>query len=184
MLNVKFKVRDGRNSLSRPSSRTSQRSSSPSNVRTQRSRSADRTKITKITKNGQTITTVVDGKLSYGNTNNQFNKKKHTQRLFYPHTRVAVHMQYGAMKCVPPQSVAWQWNGRLLYAIRFNVNSIIIILIKFRSNKMYCVRWARPICKWKTQCLHHQTTIWRFENRLTDSCFCCKGKYDEFLYVK
>lgn len=67
MLNVKFKVKDGRNSLPRPSSRTSQRSSSPSSTRTQRSRSADRTKMTKITKNGQTITTVVDGKLTYGN---------------------------------------------------------------------------------------------------------------------
>lgn len=67
MFNVKFKVKDGRNSLPRPSSRSSQRSSSPSSVRTQRSRSADRTKITKITKNGQTITTVVDGKLTYGN---------------------------------------------------------------------------------------------------------------------
>lgn len=67
MFNVKFKVKDGRNSLPRPSSRTSQRSSSPSSIRTQRSRSADRTKITKITKNGHTITTVVDGKLTYGN---------------------------------------------------------------------------------------------------------------------
>lgn len=67
MYNVKFKVKDGRHSLPRPSSRVSQRSSSPSNIRTQRSRSADRTKITKITKNGTTITTVVDGKLTYGN---------------------------------------------------------------------------------------------------------------------
>lgn len=67
MFNVKFKVKDGRNSLPRPSSRTSQRSSSPSSIRTQRSRSADRNKTTKITKNGTTITTVVDGKVTYGN---------------------------------------------------------------------------------------------------------------------
>lgn len=67
MFNVKFKVKDGRNSLPRSSSRSSQRSASPSSVRTQRSRSADRTKTTKITKNGQTITTIVDGKLRYGN---------------------------------------------------------------------------------------------------------------------
>lgn len=73
MFSVKFKVKDGRNSLPRPSSRTSQRSiqsttsSSPLSIRTQRSRSADRTKTTKITKNGQTITTVVDGKVKYGN---------------------------------------------------------------------------------------------------------------------
>lgn len=67
MFSVKFKVKDGRNSLPRSSSRSSQRSSSPSSTRSSRSRSTDRTKITKITKNGQVITTVIDGKLKHGN---------------------------------------------------------------------------------------------------------------------
>lgn len=67
MFNVKFKIKDGRNSLPRSSSRSSQRSSSPSSARSSRSRSADRTKITKISKNGQVITTIVDGKFKHGN---------------------------------------------------------------------------------------------------------------------
>lgn len=67
MFSVKFKVKDGRNSLPRSSSRSSVRSTSPAHTRKQYSRSADRSKVTKIARNGHTVTTVVDGKLSYGN---------------------------------------------------------------------------------------------------------------------
>lgn len=68
MFNVKFKIKDGRNTTPPPrsSSRSSHRSSSPFGSRSSRSHSAERTRITKISKNGQTITTVVDGRVSHG----------------------------------------------------------------------------------------------------------------------
>lgn len=70
MFNVKFKIKDGRNSVPRSSTRsqkstTSATSSSPLSQRSSKSRSSDRDKKDKG-KNVRIITTVVDGKVSNG----------------------------------------------------------------------------------------------------------------------